>query len=264
MDCQIIRQYLPNNSPRIRQNNSPIYNPLGLEPIFDPFGLLPKFLGLSEGLSDWTFSVPFQGAPAGAYTPQIEPKVIGNTGYVSSEASSGDKKGKGGGGGGGGGMHQERRRGVVPEGERGRGDRYPREVVYGFETYGDAVWAALTQADRRAKLNGVEVGGVIFRNSDGTFGYTVQFGNEDSVLVNPFANPSGTRNQSTYHAHGRYDSNFRGEVFSQGDYDKSNEPRRTGGMDAWLVTPSQRVLFHPYFTAGLTQSYGTLDRPTAP
>gem|GEM_PF-4106923 len=25
MDCQIIRQYLPNNSPRIRQNNSPIY-----------------------------------------------------------------------------------------------------------------------------------------------------------------------------------------------------------------------------------------------
>jgi RHS repeat-associated protein len=90
-------------------------DPLGLEPIFDPFGLLPKFLGLSEGLSDWTFSVPFQGAPAGAYTPQIEPKVIGNTGYVSSEASSGNKEGKGGGGGGGGGGGRSSLPGSSPE-----------------------------------------------------------------------------------------------------------------------------------------------------
>ncbi len=95
-----------------------------------------------------------------------------------------------------------------------------------------------------------EYGGWIYRNADGTFGYTdpvagtvssVDIGSKRSV-------PGGTSASASYHTHGGPDPRYKNEEFSPADLlsDRIEE------VDGYLGTPAGYMKLHEYRTGRIT------------
>ena len=107
----------------------------------------------------------------------------------------------------------------------------------------DAGFAALNGINPVSVRQNREHGGWVYRNGDGTFGYTEPVpGNVDSVDIgNPSSViPRGTAESASYHTHGGPDPRYDNENFSPQDILTDS----LFGVDGYLGTPSGQLKFH--------------------
>ena len=107
----------------------------------------------------------------------------------------------------------------------------------------DAGFAALNGINLVSVRQNREHGGWVYRNGDGTFGYTEPVpGNVDSVDIgNPSSViPRGTAESASYHTHGGPDPRYDNENFSPQDILTDS----LFGVDGYLGTPSGQLKFH--------------------
>ena len=107
----------------------------------------------------------------------------------------------------------------------------------------DAGFIALNNINPVSVRQNREHGGWVYRNGDGTFGYTDPVpGDVDSVDIgNPGAViPRGTAETASYHTHGGPDPRFDNENFSPQDILTDS----IFGVDGYLGTPAGQLKFH--------------------
>jgi len=112
-----------------------------------------------------------------------------------------------------------------------------------FKTQHDAAFYALRINSTSISENR-EHGGLIYRNSDGSYSFTGPIaGKEASVDPRNAPAPNGANVTAYYHTHGAYDPKYNSEYFStNGDipYAKRNE------MDGYLATPMGKIKYYNY------------------
>ena len=95
-----------------------------------------------------------------------------------------------------------------------------------------------------------EYGGWIYRNGDGTYGYTAPIaGTPSSVDIGPKSSiPGGTTASASYHTHAAADPRYNNEDFSPSDLLTDRLQR----VDGYLGTPAGQFKLHDFRTGRIT------------
>jgi RHS repeat-associated protein len=122
-----------------------------------------------------------------------------------------------------------------------------------YATARDAARAALGEIFRQAMAEGVEYGGVIYRNPDGSYSYTTARTDNDPMHVDPWVGQAPGDVVAYYHTHPV------GLNFSQDDYDYADQQR----INAYVATRLGNVLEYDRAT-GDTLGVGKAAPPIMP
>lgn len=128
-------------------------------------------------------------------------------------------------------------------------DANKSSVTNTFKTQDEAARTVSQQILPTSIAEDVEYGGMIYRNNDGTYGYTGPIkGEEGSVNPGgPKSVPMGTTPIAYWHTHGAYNPNYESEKFSN-YYDEENKAwvgdipyAKYYKIDAYVATPSGKL-----------------------
>lgn len=121
-----------------------------------------------------------------------------------------------------------------------------QDNVIRIRTQHDAARETLNRINPVSVRQNREYGAWVYRNRDGTFGYTQPIaGGVASVDIGPKSSvPRGTVATASYHTHGGPDPRYNNEEFSPSDILSDNLQR----VDGYLGTPAGRFLYHEFRT----------------
>jgi hypothetical protein len=120
----------------------------------------------------------------------------------------------------------------------------------GFARQHDAAYDVLNNINPTSVRENREYGGWVFREGNGTYGYTVPVrGSPDGVDPGtPNSVPGGTIASAGYHTHASFDPRYDNENFSPQDIAFAIINR----VDEYLATPSGSFKYYQYATGGIS------------
>lgn len=111
-----------------------------------------------------------------------------------------------------------------------------------FDNQEDAAKEALSQNLEVSKEINKEIGGMVYKRPDGTYGYTCCYvGVRDTVDPGgPESVPLNTKGTAYWHTHGDHSAIYEVETFSDQDFRYADHYR----IDAYLMTPNGNLLHY--------------------
>jgi RHS repeat-associated protein len=129
------------------------------------------------------------------------------------------------------------------------GDRYPSQYSAARQATDGVIVQSILQNQ--------EYGGMIYRNSDGTYSYTQPRSGGTAAVDpgGPNSCPANTTATAYYHTHGAYDPAYDNENFSPADIRYANHYH----IDGYVGTPNSDFKYYNHLN-GTVQSYGSIGR----